>query len=384
MTTAPKGLTPAASFEVGLPSLSSEGTALLSASSGLEDAHEAETLQGSFFTHYLVAGLRGAADSTGDGQVTLSEAFAYANRLTIRDTASTAKLPQHPSFDLRLRGRQDVVLTTLGSAATQLVLAQTRGPLEVVQLSTGITVIEAAPGEQVFRLSLPPGPYLVRCLREGQVRSKEVQVKANEATRLEESSLTLVGMPEAISKGPRDEGALRGKHELSASVGLAPFTGYYLGVEATADYTFFFHRFFGWRALSATYNFTSPSGLTTQLVRDFGVLPSAFTLVLGEVHTGFVWQPVLISGPSSELRLGVCLGGGAMALWPSGAPFTARPSAAASVELTWMLPVSQFGSLGVRASVSEVMAVSFVNANTAPVHFATVNLALVGDVGAPR
>src|SRR5206468_3913264 len=99
---------------------------------------------------------------------------------------------------------------------------------------TGITVIEAAPGEQVFRLSLPPGPYLVRCLREGQVLSKEVQVKANEATRLEESSLTLVGMPVVGSKGPGNEGAFRGRHELSASFGLAPFSGYSVGVAATA------------------------------------------------------------------------------------------------------------------------------------------------------
>ncbi|MBL9039333.1 MAG: caspase family protein, partial [Archangium sp.] len=157
-----KGLEPTAPFEVGLPALSSEGTALIAASSGLEEAHEAEALHGSFFTHHLVAGLRGAADHSGDGQVTLSEAFGYANRLTIRDTATRAREAQHPSFDFRLRGRQDVVLTSVQSAGAQLVLAQDRGPLEVVQLSTGLTVVEALPGERVVRLTLPPGAYLVR------------------------------------------------------------------------------------------------------------------------------------------------------------------------------------------------------------------------------
>lgn len=62
-----KGLAVTKPFAVGLPALSSEGMALLASSSGLEDAHEAEALQGSFFTHHLVAGLRGAADQTGDG-----------------------------------------------------------------------------------------------------------------------------------------------------------------------------------------------------------------------------------------------------------------------------------------------------------------------------
>lgn len=60
-----------------------------------------------------------------------------------------------------------------------------------MQLSTGVTIVEAAPGEQVLRLALPPGPYLVRTFRDGRVLSTEVQVKANEATRVEEASLTL-------------------------------------------------------------------------------------------------------------------------------------------------------------------------------------------------
>lgn len=378
-----KGLSPAEPFEVHLPSLASEGTALLAASSGLEDAHEAETLQGSFFTHYFVAGLRGAADSTGDGQVTLSEAFSYANRLTIRDTATTSRIPQHPSFDLRLRGRQDVVLTTLGSAATQLVLSQTRGPLEVVQLSTGVTVVEAAPGEQVLRLSLPPGPYLVRVVREGQVLSKEVLIKPNEATRLEESSLTLVGIPQSARKGPPD-GAFRGQHELSVSFGVAPLDPFLTGLANSIDYTFFFHRLFGVRALSVTYNFSIDSPLSTQLTRDFGVLPSAFSVVHGEVHAGAVFAPVLIAGAHSELRLGVSLGPGAMLLGLSGSTgrLSVVPTAASGVDLTWMIFSSGTGggSLGLRLSFAEV--VGFSAAGLA--HLATMNFALVGAVGEPR
>ncbi|MFZ5442216.1 MAG: caspase family protein [Myxococcota bacterium] len=378
-----KGLAPVAPFEVGVPALSSEGTALLAASSGLEDAHEAEALQGSFFTHHLVAGLRGAADTTGDGQVTLTEAFAYANRLTIRDTATTARVPQHPSFDLRLRGRQDVVLTASNSASTQLVLAQTEGPLEVVQLSTGVTVVEAAPGEQVLRLSLSPGPYLVRRLRAGQVLSKEVLVKPHEATRLEESSLSLVGIPETARKGV-DAGSFRGSHELSVAGTVAPLETFVLGVGVTADYTWFFSESFGLRVLSATWNQPVPKSVRTQLERDFGVLPTAFTTVHGEAHSGLVWAPRLVSSERSELRLGVSLGLGAMFLQPPNVALTARPAGAASLELTWMFTAGSLGSLGARLGFSEVMAVSVLRPDVPPVHLATVNLALVADLGATR
>lgn len=387
-----KGLSPAAPFEVGVPALSSEGTALLAASSGLEDAHEAETLQGSFFTHYFVAGLRGAADSTGDGQVTLSEAFAYANRLTIRDTASAAKIPQHPSFDLRLRGRQDVVLTTLGTHATQLVLAQTEGPLEVVQLSTGVTIVEAAPGEQVLRLALPPGPYLVRRFREGKVLSKEVQVKANESTRIEEASLTLLGSPKLPTKGSEPNTGLRGMHQLGFGVGVAPLdaslNSFSFGVPLNLDYTIFFNRLLGWRVLDATWLFTTARSLSQQLTSDFGVLPTEFRNLEWGAHTGLTWEPTLIEDGVTELRGALSLGAGAVGIRQGtsaeqrstdqhGAAFCVAMSA----ELVWMLVgAPTAGGLGVRLNLSERLGI----ASFGPVHLLTLNLALVGTAGGFR
>lgn len=385
-----KGLSPAAPFEVGLPALSSEGTALLAASSGLEDAHEAESLQGSFFTHYFVAGLRGAADSTGDGQVTLSEAFAYANRLTIRDTATTSRIPQHPSFDLRLRGRQDVVLTTLSTATTQLVLAQTLGPLEVVQLSTGLTVVEAAPGEQVLRLALPPGPYLVRRLQDGKVFSKEVQVKANESTRLEESSLTLVGVSALARKGPGPID-VRGKHQLSLGVGVAPLdatlNSFSFGVPLFADYSFFFHRVLGWRVLDATVLFSTQRGLSAQLGSGFGVAPAVFLNVEWALHTALTWEPTMLDNGVTEMRGALSLGPGVIGLTQgttrdaATAQHGAAPSVTLCAELIWMLVgEAGIGGLGVRVGLLEQMGF----ASFGLVHMLTLNLAIVGTAGSPR
>jgi uncharacterized caspase-like protein len=60
-----------------------EGTIVLTASTLTEDAQESDPLGGSFFTHYLLSGLHGAADDNGDRVVTVAEAFSYARDQTI-------------------------------------------------------------------------------------------------------------------------------------------------------------------------------------------------------------------------------------------------------------------------------------------------------------
>jgi hypothetical protein len=52
-------------------SSSMEGHAFLTSSSETELSQESDRIEGSFFTHFLVTGLRGAADNTRDGRVSL-------------------------------------------------------------------------------------------------------------------------------------------------------------------------------------------------------------------------------------------------------------------------------------------------------------------------
>lgn len=300
-----KGLSVTKPFAVGLPALSSEGMALLASSSGLEDAHEAEALQGSFFTHHLVAGLRGAADQTGDGHVTLSEAFAYANRLTIRDSAKRAPSPQHPSFDLRLRGRQDVVLTSVAQAPTVLTLAQTEGPLQVVQLSTGVVVVEAPAGEQVLRVTLPAGAYVVRRVTDAGVLSREVQVREGQPTTVDETSLTLVGDARLGSKA----GPLVGRHVVSLQAGVLPDT-YATGWTVQASYTWRFSQRFAWRTARGLLSFAQSNGVSAQLQRDFAVQPTSLAADRFIVGSDLVWLVAASGwkGGDGGLSLGLALG----------------------------------------------------------------------------
>lgn len=69
----------------GEPPLEVAGMAVLTSSSRGQKSHEGSRVSGSFFTHYLVSALRGAADGNGDFRVTLEEAYAYAHKWTTRD-----------------------------------------------------------------------------------------------------------------------------------------------------------------------------------------------------------------------------------------------------------------------------------------------------------
>ncbi len=195
--TGSKGLKKVDPFDIDTPpQLAEEGSVLIASSSGQESAHETDTLQGSFFTHYWNAGLRGAADRGGDGVVTLGEAFEYARTLTIRDTALLGQEPQHPSFQMKLAGRQDFPLSTLAKQRTSLVYDQVTGPTEVVRLSDGLVVVETSPGARRVRLGLPAGSYLVRRRTVDGVFVRIVSLSAGSATTLAESDLdrsTLAG-----------------------------------------------------------------------------------------------------------------------------------------------------------------------------------------------
>ena len=200
--TGSKGLKKVDPFDIDTaPQLAEEGSVLIASSSGQESAHETESLQGSFFTHYWNAGLRGAADRGGDGVVTLNEAFEYARTLTIRDTALLGQEPQHPSFQMKLSGRRDFPLTTLAHQRTTLLYDQLTGPTEIVRLSDGLVIVETPPGARRVRLGLPIGSYLVRRRALDGVFVRIIALSAGGTSTLSESDLNRSTLIAGRSKG---------------------------------------------------------------------------------------------------------------------------------------------------------------------------------------
>jgi hypothetical protein len=223
-----KGLSVGPPLDVqDLLNVTTEGTALVSSSSGIENAHEAAAVQGSFFTHYFAAGLLGAADRTGDGNITLQEAFDYAKERTVRDSARLAMSPQHPSFDLVLRGRQDIVLSVVSSSTSAVEVSATRAPVEIIHLQTGVTIAEAPMGQGPVRIAVPPGRYLVRTVVDGTVYTKEVDIQPGATVSVGDGQLDATGSAQLAMKGgeepkPIDASSTPPKHwwVLQASAGV--------------------------------------------------------------------------------------------------------------------------------------------------------------------
>jgi len=96
------------------------GEVVITSSAADEASQESDEVGGSYFTHYLLSGLRGDADTSGDGEVTLDEAYRYVFHRTVAHTASTRAGAQHPGFDYDLSGSGDLVLTRLGTRGAAL------------------------------------------------------------------------------------------------------------------------------------------------------------------------------------------------------------------------------------------------------------------------
>ena len=102
------------------------GLVILTSSSADEDSQESDVIGGSYFSHHLASGLLGDADRSGDGQVTLFEAYSHAYARTVADTAASSAGPQHPTFSYDLAGNGDLVLTSL--RASEGLVVPSRAP----------------------------------------------------------------------------------------------------------------------------------------------------------------------------------------------------------------------------------------------------------------
>jgi uncharacterized caspase-like protein len=146
-----------------------EGHAFITSSSADESAQEADRLSGSYFTHYLVTGLRGAADVSRDDRVTLHEAYQYAFDETLAQTSETMHGAQHANYDFQLVGTGDLVLTDLTRTSASLGFSEELEGRAYVRDEGGHLVAELfKPAGRPIVLGLAPGRYVVTLTRDGE------------------------------------------------------------------------------------------------------------------------------------------------------------------------------------------------------------------------
>ncbi|MGC3997558.1 MAG: caspase family protein [Anaeromyxobacter sp.] len=156
-----KGASPAPALDFAIPADDQvRGTAFVASTAVGEPAQESAAIGGSFFTHHLEAGLRGAADADGDGQVTLGEAFRYTAAQTLAGTLSTKGGAQHATYDFRMSGRGDVILSDLRRAEARLTVPRDPGVSYVLR-GPQKALIEVSAGERPVVLALPAGVWRV-------------------------------------------------------------------------------------------------------------------------------------------------------------------------------------------------------------------------------
>jgi opacity protein-like surface antigen len=179
------------------------GYAFLTSSAADEVAQESDRLRGSFFTHALLTGLRGAADTSGDGVVTLNEAYQYAFRETLAVTEATQGGPQHANYDIGLVGSGDVIMTDLRKADAVLVVPETLDGRVYVRTADGRLVAELRKlrGARID-LALDEGRYSVIVTQDRRVLSGSVELTSSGRAVLEESRLTPAALEPATARGP--------------------------------------------------------------------------------------------------------------------------------------------------------------------------------------
>jgi hypothetical protein len=224
-----KGGAPAPAFDVAPWESLPRGLAFLASSSESEVAQESDELGGSFFTHFFVHGLRGAADRDRNGHVSLAEAYEFASRHTLAATVTSPIGPQHPTFRFDLAGQQDIALTFPGKHGTGLGrIVFDRPGRYLVRYGDGgaaVTELVSSGGEQ---LALDPGRYEVVRRLERHLEIARVDLAASQSVALSQARTREVAYGQVVRKGmgPRTRSyglaLLGGARSDLLSLGTAP------------------------------------------------------------------------------------------------------------------------------------------------------------------
>ncbi len=162
-------------------SIDTHGHAFLTSSAANEVAQESDRIAASFFTYYLVSGLRGAADSNRDRRVTLQEAFQFAAQETLARTERTQGGPQHAAYEFDLTGTGDMVVTDVRTTQAGLVLApELSGRISVREAGGALIAELRKPAGSSVELGLEAGSYVVAVESGGAVKEAQLTLAAGE------------------------------------------------------------------------------------------------------------------------------------------------------------------------------------------------------------
>ncbi|NMO21880.1 caspase family protein [Pyxidicoccus fallax] len=197
-----KGLKPLPGVLVNMERPELAGRVIITASAADESAQESDALAGSIFTHHLVAALRGAADVSGDGRVTLAEAYTYSYARTVESSLLSRAGTQHPTFHFDLQGKGDLVLSSPARATSLLTLAiDEPGDWTVSTLAGEPVLGHVRKGAGAATLALPAGGYILSTRSEHTALVARVHVPDSGRAELTRAQLRPQKLEAHVLKG---------------------------------------------------------------------------------------------------------------------------------------------------------------------------------------
>jgi len=203
-------------------SMDVKGYAFLASSAEGEAAQESDRLGGSYFTQALLTGMRGAADVSGDGRVTLGEAYQFAFNETLSQTTTSQGGAQHPSYDIKMAGTGDVVMTDVRRISASLILgAEYDGRFYVLDDGEQLVAELHKPAGRVMELGLEPGEYRVYYERSRKLMSAPLALVEGQRQELAHEGLRPARRLPTLSRGgPSSANSLEGRTRLEFGMGL--------------------------------------------------------------------------------------------------------------------------------------------------------------------
>ena len=199
-----KGLGHGPAFDVSyLREIGPDGRVIITSAGGTEVAQESDDFAGSYFTHYLLSGLRGAADANGDGEVTLAEVYRHVYDKTLVTSHGARGAVQHPMLDSDVSGEGDLVLARLSRAPATLILPEALvGDVLVINERDSHVVVELAkPKGKSIRLGLAAGRFSVQVRQGDALLRARVALPWGGSHEIQASELESMPLLEALARG---------------------------------------------------------------------------------------------------------------------------------------------------------------------------------------
>jgi hypothetical protein len=339
-----KGATRAPGFEWPAPAPAiPKGFVLLRSAARGEVAQESDDLQGSLFSHHLLSGMRGSADTDSDGVVTLNELYDYGYRKTLSDTHGRTLAVQHSEARVQLEGRGALIITYPKRSESWLGFgADVAGHALLIDDRNGRIVAETLARAHI-RLALPPGRYRVQLRHAGTYATGLIDVP-REGYVLKRAELKTQTALSVAKKG-RSFDAYPWRLAAGTRVGTSYVQGFdsTVGLDAQLSYQVLPHLRIGGSLNTAYISGTQAAAVTRQQLESAALMgvdlvgrltPNLDVLLRPRIGAVWVRQGTDRTEDERLARVGL-----------DGAPSTRSvlgPKAAASLALEYF-PLSRMG-----------------------------------------